>query len=96
MFVVPKFNILFLQKPFIITDSKLVKSAEKWTLTYLEKYMGNGAFTVYVSRNHKFKYFDEKKVNNYKGDFTPPIKKVDMKLPEFIKKLKEWKRGEER
>lgn len=61
--------------------------------------MGNGDFTVYVSRNHKFKYFDDKKIGNGKDnriDFTPPTKRVDMKLPEFMKRLREWKRGEER
>lgn len=85
----------------VITDSNLVASARKWTLEYLEQNLGNGNYTVYVSRNHKFKYFDEKKVaglnGNSKGvDFVPPTKMVSMKLPEFIKRLREWKRGDER
>lgn len=93
-----------LQKPVIIENSNIAASAKKWNLDYLEKYMGNGDYTVYLSRNHKFKYYDEKKVakiNN--GDitgksieFVQPTKKVDMKLPEFIKRLKEWKRGDDR
>lgn len=84
----------------------MVKSANKWTLDYLEQNMGNADYTVFVSRNHKFKYYDEKKMAN-KGtstngessqgvEFTPPTKKVEMKLPEFVKRLREWKRGDER
>lgn len=98
----PKLTLIFfLQKPVVITDSNLVASARKWTLEYLEQNLGNGNYTVYVSRNHKFKYFDEKKVaglnGNSKGvDFVPPTKMVSMKLPEFIKRLREWKRGDER
>lgn len=55
--------------------------------------MGNGDFAVYISRNHKFKYFDDKKADK---DFTPPTRRVEMKLPDFMKKLKDWKRGDER
>lgn len=64
--------------------------------------MGHGHYTVFVSRNHKFKYYDEKKISkpgeqaNNGIDFTPSMKKCDMKLPDFMKKLKEWKRGDER
>lgn len=93
----------FMQKnqPVLITGSKLVKPAEeKWTLDYLEKNLGKSNHTVFVSRNHKFKYFDEKKIynkNNLKGvEFTPPTKRVDMKITDFMKKLREWKRGDER
>ena len=62
--------------------------------------MGNGDFSVFMSRNHKFKYFDDKKVPSATGDskldFTPPTRRVDMKLPEFTRRLRQWKRGEER
>lgn len=75
----------------------------KWDIDYLEKYMGDGDYTVFVSKNHKFKYFDDKKLNyvNSKGqvseiEFTPPTKKIDIKLPEFIKRLKTWKKGDDR
>lgn len=86
-------------KPFIITGCKLVKPAEKWTLNYLEKTMGNNDFTVYLSRDHKFKYYDTKKIGNCKDnktEFSPPMIKVDMKFPEFTRRLREWKRGEDR
>lgn len=64
--------------------------------------MGNADYTVFSSRNHKFKYYDEKKIANKNGEgssaveFTPPTRKMEMKLPEFIKRLREWKRGDER
>lgn len=66
--------------------------------------MGNADYTVFASPNHKFKYYDEKKVANRNSntemtrgiEFTPPTKKLDMKLPEFIKRLHEWKEGEDR
>lgn len=88
----------------VITDSNLVQSAKKWTLDYLEQNMGNADYTVFASRNHKFKYYDEKKIANRNSNtetnrgiaFTPPTKKLDMKLTEFIKRLREWKKGEER
>ncbi|XP_018575930.1 hypoxia-inducible factor 1-alpha inhibitor [Anoplophora glabripennis] len=87
--------------PVLISDSNIVKPAiDKWTLEYLERNLGHAGHTVYVSRNHKFKFFDDKKVlsrNNPKGvEFTPPTKRIEMKVSEFIKRLREWKRGEER
>lgn len=85
----------------LITDSNLVKPAVgKWTLEYLENNMGRANHTVFVSRNHKFKYFDDKKIlckANPRGvDFTPPTKRIEMKVSDFMKKLKDWKRGDER
>lgn len=85
----------------LITDSNLVKEAvDKWTLQYLEKNLGSSGHTVFLSRNHKFKYFDDKKIlskSNSRGiEFTPPTKRVEMKVSEFIKKLTDWKRGDER
>lgn len=58
--------------------------------------MGSTDYNVFVSRNHKFKYYDEKKANKYGADFMPPTKKVDMKMAEFLKRLREWKRGDDR
>jgi hypoxia-inducible factor 1-alpha inhibitor (HIF hydroxylase) len=75
-----------------------VASAERWDLDYLEQNLGNGDFSVFLSRNHKFKYFDDKKISpsDSRLDFTPPTRRVDMKLPDFIRKLRQWRRGEER
>lgn len=70
-----------------------MKSAEHWTVEYLEQNLGNGNFAVYLSRNHKFKYFDDKKADK---DFTPPTRRINMNFNDFTKRLQEWKRGEER
>lgn len=78
----------------------MLKSAEKWDLEYLEKNMGNSDFIVIQSRNHKFKFFDDKKssqlLNNHKMEFTSPTKRIDIKLSEFCQRLKNWKKGEDR
>ena len=62
--------------------------------------MGDSDFTVFQSRNHLFKFFDDKKVNqllsNYKMEFTPPTKRIDIKLSEFCQRLREWKKGDDR
>lgn len=88
------------QLPIVITDSQLVSSAKKWDIEYLEENMGDGDFSVFLSRNHKFKYHDDKKPTKTSCDttteFIPPTRRQDMKLPEFGKRLKEWKRGDER
>ncbi|KAK7862279.1 hypothetical protein R5R35_006647 [Gryllus longicercus] len=87
-------------KPVVITGTDLVSSAMLWDLEYLERNMGNGDYTVFLSRNKNFKYFDDKKISQVAGEskaeFTPPTRRVDMKLPEFSQRLKQWKRGEER
>uniref|UniRef100_A0A1Y1LYJ2 JmjC domain-containing protein n=1 Tax=Photinus pyralis TaxID=7054 RepID=A0A1Y1LYJ2_PHOPY len=82
-------------KPVVVLGSNLAKSAEKWDLDYLERHMGESDFTVFQSKSHKFKYYDDKKVTSGDG-FVPPTKKLDMKLPEFIKRLRAWKKGEDR
>lgn len=89
------------QQPVVITDSNIVKPAqEKWNLDYLEKNLGDSGHTVFVSSDHKFKYYDEKKIlsmSNLKGiEFVPPTKKVEMKIGDFMKKLREWKKGDQR
>lgn len=88
------------QKPVVILKSDMVKSTEKWDLEYLEKNMGNSDFTVFQSRNHKFKFFDDKKaaqlLNNNKIECQPNMKRINMKLSEFCQRLKQWKRGDER
>lgn len=85
----------------VILGTNLVKSAvEKWNLKYMEENMSDGLKTVYFSKTHIFKYFDDTKMlsrTNSKGvEFTPPIRKVEMSIKEFIKRTSEWKQGEER
>jgi hypoxia-inducible factor 1-alpha inhibitor (HIF hydroxylase) len=88
-------NILHFQEPVVITDSHLVSTALKWNLEYLKANMGNGDFTVYVSDNHKFMYYDEKKFVKRK-DFTPPTGRQDMKFAEFVERLRNLKPGDNR
>jgi hypoxia-inducible factor 1-alpha inhibitor (HIF hydroxylase) len=52
-------------------------------------------FTVYQSNDHKFKYFDEKKVNACK-DFQPSMQHINMSFEEFVKRLQNWKEGDKR
>jgi hypoxia-inducible factor 1-alpha inhibitor (HIF hydroxylase) len=91
-----------LQKPVVITESNIIKPAlQKWNLDYLERNLGHSGHTVFVSKNHKFKYYDEKKIynktTNTKGvEFSPPTKKVEMRIEDFMKKVKEFKKGDER
>lgn len=85
----------------VILESKLIKPAlDRWNTEYLERNLGHSGHTVFVSKSHKFKYYDEKKIlglNNTNGvEFTPPTKKVEMKIEEFMKRVKEWKKGDER
>ncbi|XP_017786265.1 PREDICTED: hypoxia-inducible factor 1-alpha inhibitor-like [Nicrophorus vespilloides] len=88
-------ELIAANKPVVITGSKLVESARKWDLDYLEQNMGSGDYTVFISQNHKFKYYDEKKIAKTSG-FVPPTNKLDMKLPDFMKRLRKWKRGDDR
>jgi len=50
-----KFESLFLQLPVIISDSDIVTPALKWTLGYLQKYLGDNKYFVYVSKDDRFK-----------------------------------------
>lgn len=78
----------------------MVKSAEKWTFEYLEENMATSDCTVYQSRSHKFKFYDDKRATQlntkYKMDFTSPMKRVDIKISEFNSRVKDWKRGDDR
>ncbi|XP_066250308.1 hypoxia-inducible factor 1-alpha inhibitor-like [Euwallacea similis] len=98
----PKIDDLIAEnKPVVITDSNVIKSAkERWTPEYLEENLGCSGHTVFLSKNHKFKYFDEAKMltrSNTNGiEFIPPTRKTRMKIVEFMKKLREWKPGNDR
>ncbi|XP_047487704.1 hypoxia-inducible factor 1-alpha inhibitor-like [Penaeus chinensis] len=84
------------EKPVVLTDTKLCDSALKWDLDYLAENMGNEKYMVFVSKDNKFKYYDEAKIRQYSSNFIPPTRRVDMSFPEFVRKLKEWKEGDER
>nr|AKC54668.1 hypoxia-inducible factor 1-alpha inhibitor [Macrobrachium nipponense] len=84
------------EKPVVLTDTKLCESALKWDLDYLANNMGNERYMVFVSQNNRFKYYDEAKMKQYRINFNPPTRRVDMTFTEFVKKLREWKPGDER
>ncbi|XP_065161973.1 hypoxia-inducible factor 1-alpha inhibitor-like isoform X2 [Atheta coriaria] len=63
----------------------------KWDLNYLEENIGTSDFTVFQSSNHKFKYYDEKKIPKLNAEFIPPTTKLSMKFSEFTKCLTETK-----
>jgi len=71
----------------VLTDTNLVTSAFKWTLDYLRSNIGDGSFSVYESRTHFFKYFDDKKQPAH-PDFKPQMKRLDMTFGEFCDRLK--------
>lgn len=79
----------------VIQGSNLVASARSWDLDYLKERM-TGKYTVIISDDHNFKYHDDKKLQAYKKDFVPHTKRVQMKLSEFIDKIKQWREGEQR
>lgn len=58
--------------------------------------MGTERYMVFLSKNHKFKYYDEAKIKLYKTNFVPPTRRLDMTFSEFVKKLRDWKPGDER
>lgn len=97
LFLSPHTSLLLSsQKPVVLTDTKLCDTALKWDLDYLAQHMGTERYMVFLSANHKFKYYDEAKIKQYKTNFVPPTRRVDLTFPEFVKKLREWKPGDER
>ncbi|BES87743.1 Hypoxia-inducible factor 1 alpha [Nesidiocoris tenuis] len=90
-------EIMLEGRPVIITDSKMVEPAAKWNLKYLARHMGNTNCNVIVSKDHNFKYYDDKCVQKaVRAKFVPPHKKVTMKIGEFVDKIKEMSPGGER
>jgi len=88
------------QNPVIITQSDAVASARKWSLDYLQENMGESPCTVFQSKSHKFKFYDDKKADlfqsTYKMEFTPPTRRIDITVADFHSRLKNWREGEDR
>ena len=81
-------TVLFLQTPVIFTDANLVTPAvAKWNLDYLADNLGDKTYSVYESKDYKFKYFDEKKAKVHK-QFQNPMKRVEMKFQDFVKRIR--------
>lgn len=60
--------------------------ALKWDIAYLQENIGIGDFSVYTAENHKFLYYDEKKMANFKN-FVPKSHRMEMKFLEFVDKM---------
>ncbi|KAJ6661727.1 hypothetical protein lerEdw1_013249 [Lerista edwardsae] len=76
------------EEPVVLTDTNLVYPALKWDLDYLQENIGGGDFSVYRASTHKFLYYDEKKMTNFK-DFKPKSSREEMKFSEFVEQLQE-------
>lgn len=70
----------------MLTDTSLVYPALKWDIPYLQENIGSGDFSVYIAENHKFLYYDEKKMVNFE-DFVPKSRRIEMKFSEFVDKM---------
>ncbi|MED6247087.1 Hypoxia-inducible factor 1-alpha inhibitor [Ataeniobius toweri] len=75
--------LIFFQEPVVLTDTNLVYPALKWDVPYLLENIGNGDFSVYISENHKFLYYDEKKMCHFM-DFVPKSRRMEMKFSDFV------------
>lgn len=69
-----------------MTDTNLVFPALKWDISYLKENIGNGDFSVYAAENHKFLYYDEKKMANFEN-FVPKSHRTEMKFSQFVEKM---------
>ncbi|KXJ08276.1 hypoxia-inducible factor 1-alpha inhibitor [Exaiptasia diaphana] len=77
------------EKPVILTDSNIVRTALKWDLDYLKENMEKGEFSVYASNTWKFMYFDEKRAQGW-PNFSPPTTRLTMKFDDFYKQVKSF------
>uniref|UniRef100_A0A8D9A564 Hypoxia-inducible factor 1-alpha inhibitor n=1 Tax=Cacopsylla melanoneura TaxID=428564 RepID=A0A8D9A564_9HEMI len=76
----------------------MVESAMKWDLDYISEHMPNSNLTVIISKDHNFKYVNEKKIpqdqtSNLESIYT---RRSSMTAREFIQRIKSWKEGDER
>lgn len=67
----------------------------KWDLDYLKQHMSSVCCNVMVSKSHKFKYYDQKKITP-NMTFKPISRPSPMKFSEFADKITNWKKGNPR
>ena len=79
----------------VIEGTNLVAPALSWDLDFLKDNLGDSNCSVYESRDHVFKYFDEKKVPSH-PDFQPQMRRLEMKFGEFVDRLKASKPDDKR
>lgn len=89
------FNRMKSGLPVVITDSKMVAPALKWTLGYLLKHLGGGKYFVYSSKDNRFKYFDYKRADVRKS-YQKTTRRFLVTFPQFVSMLKNHKDNEER
>jgi len=70
----------------LLTNSDLIASALKWNLHYLKENLGQGSFSVYTSKTHKFMYYDDKRSKDWPS-FVPPTQRHQMKFGEFCTRI---------
>lgn len=80
----------FLQQPVLLKNSDIIGTALKWDLNYLKDNLGQGSFSVYSSRTHKFMYCDDKRAKDW-PNFAPPTQRHDMKFEEFFTRITNFK-----
>lgn len=81
------------EKPVVLTDSRVISTAMKWSLDYLERNMGDGECNVYSSKTHRFKYFDDKKAQSLPS-FKTPMRSHQMTFKEFVSKVRARQGGD--
>lgn len=79
----------------MIKGSKLVSRVLNWDLNYLKEHMSSVCCNVMVSKNHEFKYYDQKKITP-DINFDPISRPSPMVFSEFAEKLTKWKKGDTR
>lgn len=84
-------SLIMLNKPVVITETKLVESAKNWNLQYLEENMGQGKNFVFCSETRRFKYHDEKRLQQW-PNFKRPTTRYSVTFTEFITMLNEARR----
>lgn len=88
-------SLLANNKPVLIKGSKLVSRVLKWDLDYLTEHMNSTCCNVLISKNHEFKYYDQKKITP-NMTFKPISRPSPMIFSEFAKQIKDWKKGDSR
>ncbi|KAK6169076.1 hypothetical protein SNE40_020197 [Patella caerulea] len=81
------------ERPVILTDTDLVKSAQHWNLDYLYSNIGSGKHTVYSSFKNKFLYYDDKKLPNF-PNLVLQTNHEEMTFQEFTEKVRNHKTGD--
>lgn len=79
----------------LIKGSKLVSRVLNWDLDYFKEHWSAMCCTVMESKNHNFKYYDQKKIAP-DMTFKPISRPSPMKFSEFAEKITNWKKGDSR